>query len=245
MCLIAPPAAAGGYADQYGSGGYGAASRYGNYSDQYGARTPNEKQAGQGYADQFSGRPFQPPPPPPPAPPGLETATTSTNAPSLGALDPMKGLWTGLEGPAGGPAQAGSNATQTPAGGVDLSYGLSGAPAGAVSHSSVGDGLLDGLTSGAPANGDAASAAGSRESGRASDQPVQSGFADQYVSGSQKAGGKEPDLYGSPTPPPRPDRPWGGPDIAVAHAPPTVTEQGPLETLKDVLHNVRAALRAW
>ncbi len=64
VCLIGAPAAAGGYADQYGSGGYGAASRYGNYSDQYGARTPDQDQGGPGFADQYSGRPFQPPPPP-------------------------------------------------------------------------------------------------------------------------------------------------------------------------------------
>lgn len=241
VCLIAP-AAGGGYADQYGSGGYGSTSRYGNYSDQYGARTPTEDQGGQGYADQFSGRPFQPPPPPPPR--GPETATTSTDAPSLGALDPMKGLWTGFENPAGGPARPGSNATQTPSGGVDLSYGLSGAPAGAANGSSVGDGLLEGLTSNPPTNAETATAPGSRERDRAStDQRPQSGFADQYVSRSQNAPGKEPSLFGSPTPPPQANHPWSGPDTPVAHAPP-VEDQGPLQALKDVFHNAKAALRA-
>ena len=110
VCLIAP-AAAGGYADQYGSGGYGAAKRYGNYSDQYGARNPIEDQAaGPGYADQFSGRPFQAPPPPPKQ--GLDAATTTTDAPTLGALDPMQGLRMGAQDPTGGPATAGSNGAQ-------------------------------------------------------------------------------------------------------------------------------------
>lgn len=247
VCLIAP-ARAGGYADQYGSGGYGAPSRYGNYSDQYGARNPIEEKNGPGYADQFGGRPFQPPPPPAQGP---ENATTSRDAPSLGALDPMNGLSTGPEGYAGGPTPSGSNATRAPAG-VDRSYGLNGPAAGregaaapgAASGSSAGDGLLDGLTSDAPTNGETTTPGGSRDHDRASDQPPQSGFADQYVSGSKNAG-KEPTLYGSPSPPKRPDGSWIEKDTPVPQAPPRVEDQGPLQALKDVFHNARAAFRAW
>lgn len=258
---VTPAVAQSGYADQYGQGGTGGARSGAGYADQYGPSLLRPADKDMGYADQYGGRTFEAQPRA-----GDSTlASPSAAGSSLGALDPMNGLGPGYDGSPGAAAVAGSRNPSTPFGGPTPVYNAgrdaigvdqaSGRPLpsqpGALGNSGdpVGEALLGGLTPGGATSDPLLANAPS--AGRADDQVRSgSGYADQYVKGSQDAEDGSP--YANPfrsssTPAAKaiaaaPSIPHGAPASRGLQA---KDEQTPLGALRDLFRNARAAIRGW